>query len=249
MAGSTSKLRTTILVSGVPIAVVVIGAITFLTTRNTIAEMERTISDGLVADGLRASAVISQYLRERRTDVEHLAAMPQIVEAARAAGNLAAQQGLARFAVGELETRFATNRTLGGGAALRNYLIDFRDGTDFVEIFFTELNGFNVEATNETSDFVQSDEDWWQGATADGAFQGAPSLDSSAGVIALEYSVSINDPADGAVLGVLKGVIGMARLARLLGAGAGTVGLSFEAVDSLGRVIVSQNAADLEGRP
>ena len=78
MAGSISKLRTTILVSGIPIAVVVIGAISYLTTRNTIAEMGRTISDGLIADGLRASAVISQYLRERRTDVEHLAAMPEV---------------------------------------------------------------------------------------------------------------------------------------------------------------------------
>ena len=96
MAGSISKLRTTILVSGVPIAVVVIGAITFLTTRNTIAEMERSISDGLIADGLRASAVISQYLRERRTDVEHLAAMPEVIAAARAAGDAVARQGLGR---------------------------------------------------------------------------------------------------------------------------------------------------------
>ncbi|MCZ6918198.1 MAG: methyl-accepting chemotaxis protein [Gemmatimonadetes bacterium] len=245
MAGSISKLRTTILVSGVPIAVVVIGAISYLTTRNTIAEMERTISDGLIADGLRASAVISQYLRERRTDVEHLAAMPEVVGAARAAGNAVARQGLARFSVAELESRFASNRTLGGGPALRDYLGAFRDRTDFAEILFTERNGFTVEATNQTSDFVQSDEEWWQRAMADGAFQGAPSKDSSAGVVALDYSVSINDPADGSVLGVLKGVIEMSRLSRLLGAGAGTVGLRFETIDSLGRVIMTPNPADL----
>jgi methyl-accepting chemotaxis protein len=245
MAGSISKLRTTILVSGVPIAVVVIGAITFLTTRNTVAEMERSISNGLIADGLRASAVISQYLRERRTDVEHLATLPQVIVGARRASNTVDQQGLRRFSVAELETRFASTRVLGGGPGLKAYLIDFRDRTDFVEIFFTESGGYNVEATNATSDFVQSDEEWWQRATADGAYQGAPRFDSSAGVIALEYSVSISDPVDGSTLGVLKGVIGLSRLARLLGAGTGTVGLRFEVVDSLGQIIISPDATAL----
>ncbi|MEE9185320.1 MAG: methyl-accepting chemotaxis protein, partial [Acidimicrobiia bacterium] len=117
----------------------------------------------------------------------------------------------------------------------------FRDQTDFAEIFFTERNGFNVEATNRTSDFVQSDEVWWQRAMADGSFQGDPATDVSAGLVALGYSVAITDPGDGARLGVIKGVIDLSPLARLLNRDEDDLALRIEVVDSLGRLVVSSD--------
>ena len=219
MPGSASKLRRTVILIGAPVAVVVIRSITVLTTRSTTVEMERSIADGLIADAIRASNVVAQYLNERRSDVEFLAQIPQIVSAARRASDEVDQRGLVRFSLQELERRFEINRTLGAGTELGDYLRRFRDQTDLAEVFFTERNGFNVEATNRTSGFVQSDEVWWQRAMADGSFQGDPAADVSAGAVALDYSVAITDPEDGARLGVLKGVIDLSPLARLLNGG------------------------------
>ncbi len=241
MPGSTSKLRRTILQVGAPVAVVVIGSITVLTTRSTTAEMEKSMTDGLIAHAIRASDVVAQYLNERRSDVEFLAQIPQIVSAARRAGDEVDQRGLVRFSLQELERRFEVNRTLGAATELGDYLRRFRDQTDFAEIFFTERNGFNVEATNRTSDFVQSDEVWWQRAMADGSFQGDPAADVSAGVVALDYSVAITDPEDGARLGVIKGVIDLSPLARLLNGDGDNLTLHIEVVDSLGRLVVSSD--------
>ena len=242
MAGSTSKLRRTILLLGAPFAVVVVGLITFLTTSNTTAEMERSITDGLIEEAARASSVVTQYLRERRADVHAMTQIPSVITAARDAGNQVATRGLDRLSIAVLEDRFASNRTLGGGEALRDFMLRFRDQSDFAEIFFTEQNGFNVEATNQTSDFVQSDEEWWQRALADGSFQGEPAFDQSAGVVALEYSSAIVDPSDGTTLGVLKGVVQLSRLATLLQLTAvGGNETRIEVVDSLGRLVVSED--------
>ncbi len=241
MPGSASKLRRTVILISAPVAVVVIGSITVLTTRSTTVEMERSIADGLIADAIRASNVVAQYLNERRSDVEFLAQIPQIVSAARRAGDEVDQRGLVRFSLQELERRFEINRTLSAGTELGDYLRRFRDQTDLAEVFFTERNGFNVEATNRTSGFVQSDEVWWQRAMVDGSFQGDPAADVSAGAVALDYSVAITDPEDGARLGVLKGVIELSSLARLLNGDEEDLALCIEVVDSLGRLVVSSD--------
>ncbi|MEE8134473.1 MAG: hypothetical protein V3T56_05425, partial [Gemmatimonadales bacterium] len=79
MPGSASKLRRTVLLIGGPVAVLVIGLITGITTRSTTVEMERSIAERLIADALRVSTVLTQYLNERRSDVELLAQMPALV--------------------------------------------------------------------------------------------------------------------------------------------------------------------------
>ena len=239
MPGSASKLRRTVLLIGAPVAVLVIGLITGITTRSTTVEMERSIEERLIADALRVSSVLAQYLNERRGDVELLAQMTVLVDAARAAGDDVDRRGIARLSLDELERQFEANRALGGYPELRAYLSGFRDQTDFAEIFFTERNGFNVETTNQTSDFVQSDEDWWQRALADGAFQADPARDESAGLVALEYSVAIIDPGNGTPVGVIKGVIDLSPLASLLNGGGEDFALRVEVVDSLGRLLVS----------
>ncbi|MCH6547544.1 MAG: methyl-accepting chemotaxis protein [Gemmatimonadetes bacterium] len=239
MPASASKLQTTVLLIGTPAAVLVIGLITFLTTRSASAEMERSIHDHLIADALRASSVLEQYVNERRSDVELLAQMPALVAAARAAGDEVERRGISRLSLDELERQFEASRALGGYPELRAYLLGFTGQTDFAAIFFTERNGFNVETTNRMSNFVQSDEDWWQRAMADGTFQAAPGRDESAGLVVLEYSVAIIDPGNGTPVGVIKGVIDLSPLASLLNGGGEDFALRIEVVDSLGRLLVS----------
>src|SRR5256886_12125356 len=54
------------------------------------------------------------------------------------------------------------------------------------------------------SDFVQSDEEWWRQAVAEGLYEGAPRYDSSAAAVSLEYDVAIRAPRVSAPVGGLK---------------------------------------------
>ena len=83
----------------------------------------------------------------------------------------------------------------------------------FVELFVTGPNGQIVAATNKTSDFLQSDEAWWQcAARADesgACFEGVQ-YDQSADLHALEISLPIF--AQKRRVGVLKAVLNVSAL-------------------------------------
>jgi methyl-accepting chemotaxis protein PixJ len=76
------------------------------------------------------------------------------------------------------------------------------------EIFFTDKLGFNTAYSNPTSDFVQSDEEWWQKAKTgtNGQFI-EPKFDESSKTFGVELNQAITDPASGEFLGVVKGVL------------------------------------------
>jgi len=194
----------------------------------------------MLATGIRASGLVTQYLAERRDDLAILTVTPGIVDAARTASSRALRLGLDRMTTPELEQRFEASKSLGGDSTIHSLLLEIRDLTDFAEIFFTDRHGFNVLASNVTSDFVQSDEEWWQRAMADGTYESPPMFDESAGVVALEISVRIDDRVAGAPVGVLKGVVQLSRLATLVG--SGDLNTTIQVVDSTGRILVARDS-------
>ena len=76
-------------------------------------------------------------------------------------------------------------------------------------MFFTDVHGLNVATTNPTSDMLQSDEGWWQQAWHRGLHIGEVEYDASAAVWSVALSLRIDDPDDGAPLGVLKAVLAL----------------------------------------
>ncbi len=95
------------------------------------------------------------------------------------------------------------------------------------EVFVTDRFGAVVAATNRTSDYVQSDEDWWQTAYAagrGGLFIGQPEYDDSAGLMGIDLAVPVRDQA-GAVIGVLRTTYAVTAMAESLAqAGFGQTG-------------------------
>jgi methyl-accepting chemotaxis protein len=223
---------------------VLIGAVSVIATRRATAELDRAATERLMSSGLRAAGLVSQYVSERWEDLRLLVDVPSLYTGARLAGDRAAQLGLDRLTTEALEARFESTRALGADSSVLAVMLGIQRRTDFAEIFYTDRHGFNVLATNRTSDFVQSDEDWWQRAMEDGEFQSPPQFDESAGVVALELSIRVDDPATGNRLGVLKAVVQLSRLAHLLAVG-GQTGTSVEVIDSTGRIIVARDAGRL----
>src|SRR5947208_756020 len=191
MASRTPQLRQSFLVTGAGVALVLVIAFATLSGNSAQRTAERQAQDLGQDAATRVATLVDQYLRERRHEAEALAASPAVVRAAIDAAQQATQEKLPRLDIPTLERMFAQRRALGGDADLAAYLSGYPQHSDYAELFFTERHGYTVLSSGRTSDFVQSDEAWWQRAMADGLFEGTPQSDSSAAALSLEYYVAI----------------------------------------------------------
>ncbi|MEJ2238986.1 MAG: methyl-accepting chemotaxis protein [Gemmatimonadales bacterium] len=245
MATATTDLRKRVILVSTPIAAVLVALGAYAASRITAREFMRPAEGQLQATVQRAAELVDLYMEQRRSDLELLAGSPAVVDAARAATAEALDLGFDRYATEELESQFAEEKAMGRDQRLRNYLVSFRDASEFAEISFTERNGFTVLASNPTSDFVQSDEEWWRDASLTGWYEGTPANDASAGVLGLELAARINDPDSGVMIGVVRGLVDLSRLAELLSAGQELTLSTVDVVDSTGSIMIASEAGRL----
>jgi methyl-accepting chemotaxis protein len=244
MTSQTQQLRQRFVLVGAGLALAAVLGLAWLTSSRAHALMRRQANERGVDMAVRVAALVTHYLHERRREAEVLATSPAVIRAARDAAQAAVARGLDRLDVPTLERTFAQRRSLGGDPELEQFFRTYPQRSDIVELFFTELHGYNVITSARTSDFVQSDEAWWQRAVADGAYEGDPQYDSSAAAVSVEYDLAIQAPGQRR-LGVLKTVFDLDRLAGSLGAGELGGGAYLQVVDSGGRLIVSPDPGDL----
>jgi methyl-accepting chemotaxis protein len=194
---------------------------------------------------IRTATFVSEYLGERRRETELLAASPGVVQAARAATGRANEANLAQLTTPDLERRFSGSRAMGGDPDVQAFLRSYVRRSEFAEVFFTEVHGYNVLTSARTSDFVQSDEEWWQASMRNGAFEGEPDYDSSAAVVSVEYAVAVRAALNQRPLGVLKAVFPLTRLARLVATGELGTGAYIQVVDDDGHLLVTPDSTML----
>jgi len=86
-----------------------------------------------------------------------------------------------------------------------------------VELFLTGVQGVSIASTNRTSDYLQSDEEWWQTAYRDGLYIGQPEYDDSSKTIAINMAVAVQQ--NGKIVGVLRTTVNFTALTDTLVAG------------------------------
>ena len=151
---------------------------------------------------------IDRFLLDRIVEVQTWATSPVVVAAVHTARAAHAKQGLDNLGIQQVENKFRTRKSLGLAPEARAYLGEqVRMSPHFAEVFFTDELGYNVGLTNPTSDFVQSDEDWWQRAWSSGLSVGEIEFDASANVWAVDLSVRIHDGATRNPIGVMKAIL------------------------------------------
>jgi len=241
MATKSQQLRQSFLVSGAGTAVVLIAVVAWFTGSRAERILEQQADTRGRDVAAREAALVTQYLTERRREVVSLASMPQLIGAVRQASQDAATRGLDKLDVPTLERMFTGSRQMGGDPALRDYVRAYTTLSDFAEMFVTESHGFNVLTSERPSDFVQSDEEWWQRTMEDGSYEGDAKFDSSAGTVSLEFDVAVRAPGYTRPVGVLKAVFGLDKLAKLLGSEGLTGGAYVEVVDNDGHLLVSRD--------
>ena len=112
----------------------------------------------------------------------------------------------------------------------------------FVEVFVTDTHGRLVAASNKISDYWQADEEWWQRAaklTRHGAWLEGISFDESAGVHSIDVAMPVFAPGqeNGAVVGVIKGVLDISPLLTSVHTVPAGIDAPFHVVTGDGRVL------------
>ncbi len=180
-----------------------------------------TVTDEIAGADLRGQArnaarQLDEFLVERIIEAKAWAGADVVIDAARKAAEFHAAQGLTGTPIAQIEDRFRIRKSLGSFPEATRYLRQqIASSPYFAEVFFTDGNGFNVALTNPTSDFVQSDEDWWQSAWGHTLSVDEVQYDDSAGVWSVDISIRIDDPASVQPLGVMKTVLSIESVQRI----------------------------------
>jgi len=171
------------------------------------------------------AAQIDAYMEERIKDAQIWASDPLVVEAAIRADVVARKERKwppypsivqQPEMIKRIEAEMGATRTLDPLPQATQYLKDQKAQSKlFKEIFITDRNGYNAAISNLTSDFVQSDEEWWTNAYAKGVFISKVKFDESAGVWATEVNVRIHDPRTKEPIGVMKAVLDVSAIQAL----------------------------------
>ncbi|MEM9216387.1 MAG: methyl-accepting chemotaxis protein [Cyanobacteria bacterium P01_F01_bin.150] len=132
---------------------------------------------------------------------------PGILKSLKQADQIAQRDGLVSKSIDELEEEFGSTKLLNPSEEINEYLRNVAKAENLVELFITDKRGLTIAYSNRTSDFVQSDEEWWERAKEDIFFVDAPAFDESANAFAIDLSEAILLPSTGEFLGVIKAVI------------------------------------------
>jgi methyl-accepting chemotaxis protein len=239
------SLKSTLVTTGVVLAVASVmlaaGVSWRLARRYLQADADRRLAD--IAQ--RTAELIGQYLTERRSELELLAATPTVVAAAEAADAQAARRGLPLQTIEQLERTFSSTRSLDVDPVARLFLRTVERRSDFAELFFTESHGYNAVITQLTSDFVQSDEEWWQRAWQTGWYQSEPVYDESARVVSLQMAAAIVARGTGRRIGIMRGTFDLSRLESLVESSDDTAGAVVQVVDQARRLVAGGDSTRL----
>ena len=227
----TTSLRfqlVTLALAGVLVPLLLGGLILFFllasrldATVSVLGDTRRAVVQDLTGSDLAALAhnvagQLDEYLLGRIFEATAWADSEVVVDAARKAYQRHLDAGLNDLSVEQIEDRFPIAKSLGAFPEADAYLrAQISASPDFAEAFFTDQKGFNVALTNPTSDFVQSDEDWWLNAWRHKIAVGQVEFDESAGVWSLDISIRIDDSADQTPLGVVKSVLSIKRVQQI----------------------------------
>jgi methyl-accepting chemotaxis protein len=182
--------------------------------------------------------LVERVLAERTRQVEMIASAPTVIVAARKGGEVSRKRGLPAIPIPKLEEMFKATRSQQVDDSARTFLSDLLPKLDIAEMMVTDQYGFNAVTTSPSSDFVQSDEAWWQTAWTTGHTDAQATADAATQRTVVELSEVILD--HGSKIGVVKVKFGLSVVDSVLAQGSGGRGsYRVDLVDSLGKVIAS----------
>jgi putative methionine-R-sulfoxide reductase with GAF domain/HAMP domain-containing protein len=225
------NIQTKLTAAFLVMAVVSVGIVAFMAQRSLGTSLTENIGSNLNELAGARSVDIGRTIDSELKALQVLALSPALQEAA-AAANQGTQ--LSPAEIDKLDKQWRAADAANNDAdplvngVLKNPIASelraFRGQfPQQVELFLTGAQGVSIASTNRTSDYLQSDEEWWQTAYKDGVYIGQPEYDDSSKTIAMNMAVPIQQ--NGQTVGILRTTINFTTLTETLMAGLfGTTG-------------------------
>lgn len=183
------------------------------------------VIEKLESEALLGSKTINAFIRDSFNLASLVAANPDVVQLMQQVSELAHEQQLIQQPILVLEKEYTNSKLLTIDDSLNNYLEDIVESTPAAEIVLTESHGFNIAYSGIVSDFVQSDEEWWQDAEAEEKTFEEPDEVEEPGELEeseqpkepekgnlMAFAQAVKDPQSSEFLGVVKVDIPLQRL-------------------------------------
>ncbi|MBT9317498.1 methyl-accepting chemotaxis protein [Leptothoe spongobia] len=205
---SRQLLQTLLPITLLPL--VVASGLAILVTRQSEQEAALLL---LKEESVLASEAANVFVEDNFRIIEGVLINPTILDAVRQADQDVEEKGLADQPIESLEKQFGALKLLKPNQVLNKYMADVVLVEGLGEIFITERHGLNVAYSNPTSDFVQWDEAWWQGAKESIRYVEPVEFDESSNSVGLPIAKTIH-PADNPeeFLGVMKALFPLSTL-------------------------------------
>ncbi len=220
-------IRTKLIISFVLIGVVSVSSVVYFVDRSSRTSLTDTIGNNLSGLANGEAIQVGQTLGSELDKLKGLAltkAVQDRAEAGTAADSLSPaeiqtldQQWRAADAANNSSDPLVA-RVLSDSlsAELLKYQAQFPEN---VEVFLTDLPGVSLATTDRTSDYLQSDEGWWQAAYKNGQYIGQPEFDASTKTLAINMAVAVRASGGNQIVGVLRTTVNINSLANVLQAG------------------------------
>lgn len=191
--------------------------------------------------------LIDRVLAERARQVDLIASAPSVIAAAKKGAAEAARLGLPlrtfrdqEPALDPIEARFKATRSLQVDESANAYLKSLLPKLDIAEVMLTDKYGYNAVTTSPSSDFVQSDEEWWQTAFTKGVTAATATNDPATKRVVVELAGVVRDGAT--PVGVVKVKFGLLLVDSVLAQGSsGTGAVRVDLIDSASSTVIASS--------
>jgi methyl-accepting chemotaxis protein len=241
LRAAASLRQRLVLFAGI-VAVIVLGAATYAGLVMLQKSMAGDEDARIVNSASLSKQLVDRVLAERTRQVELIATSPSVVAAARRGTAASRERGLPKMSMAQLEDMFRVTRSQQVDSGAKAFLGDLLPKLDIAEVMVTDEYGYNAVTTSPSSDFVQSDEGWWQTAWANGLTSAQATADPATQRTVVELAGVIRD--HGTKVGVVKVKFGLSMVDSVLmqGSAGGSI-LRVDLTDSLGKIIASSAPA------
>lgn len=211
------------------------------TSSASVDETRQALAEDVVGPSVRAASdqiarEIGFFVAERLADAETWATSPALIDAAIGASSTFEEAGLTEQTTDQLEAAYTS-----GSLTVQPLPAD--PTASFSELFFTDRRGYTVASNTRTSDFVQSDEEWWTSAWERGIHISEVDLDESANAMSVDISMRLDD-AGGRPVGVMKAVLPVANVQDIADRFAGgSTGYQIIVTDQRGFLLAETESA------
>ena len=229
------SLRTKLVIAFIVIAIGSVGSISFMVDRSLRTNRTIEIGDNLAVLAHSEATQVGQTVENEFNLLNSLA----LTEAVQDRAALGTQEDmLSQTEINQLDQEWRAADAANNNADplvakvlnddLSAELIKFQKKfPENVEIFLTDLPGVSIATTDRTSDYLQSDEDWWQIAYKDDQYIGQPAYDASSKTLAMNMAVPVRARGSNQIVGILRTTVNINSLIYPLIAGRfGQTGLT-----------------------